>query len=495
MTENIDERISFLKSEFSEILFLKQENAQLFEKSHDKIVKLREWYNNYITENQNHLFIFGLDSFHYQGKIIDVEYDDMKRLYCSITNRIYCEYYKLYQIIVKYTEDVVKDKKVTDVVMSNNNFPKYMDLEPYKQYGVETITQIHDIIMLLFSSVKSVIDKKHDELNSHRAKNRIGINIDNFIQAFHFEIIIVEQKLSLFISYMEFFHKMSIKYLKRFTSKMTLFFGQIDHDIRMDTASKTKERRKTMMEEFKHDNIDTRLMNELTESITSSISDIDNGDSSSSDESTTPITLKNNNSRTVEPIDILEPEKINTSVAYRRGKHIDNIQTQPDINIVPITQDTQGISKRETNIEVSVASRLFSEIQENPNLDDLQSNTSETASCIENIDCNVEPVDDVAPENTEEVSALSNQNEEIIQDIIPTTQEDSSFENNENEQKNGNENERESGQENENKQESKQESEQENENKQEGEQENENEGMTLHVIENNIVIDTAGNLI
>ena len=196
----------------------------------------------------------------------------MKRLYHSITNRMYCEYYKLYQIIVKYTEQVVKDKKVTDVVNSNSNFPKYHDLEPYKQYGTETITQIHDVIMLLFSNVKNVLDKKHEELNVHRAKNKIGINIDNFIQAFHFEIMIMEQKLMLFISYMEFFHKMNIKYLKRFTSKMNLFSSQIDHDIRIDSNSKTKERRKSMMEEFKHDNINAGLINELAESIASTSS-------------------------------------------------------------------------------------------------------------------------------------------------------------------------------------------------------------------------------
>ena len=243
MSDQIGNRIALLKTEYSEILFLKQENSQLFDKSKDKIRKLQEWYNNYIDENNNHLFIFGLDAFHYQGKIIDVEYDDMKRLYHSITNRIYCEYYKLYQIIVKYIEEVVQDKKVIDVVNSNSNFPKYHDLEPYKQYGTETITQLHDVIMLLFASVKNVIDKKHEELNIHRAKNKIGINIDNFIQAFHFEIMIMEQKLMLFISYMEFFHKMNIKYLKRFTGKMNRFSSQIEHDIRIDSTTKTKERR------------------------------------------------------------------------------------------------------------------------------------------------------------------------------------------------------------------------------------------------------------
>ena len=269
MSDTIGSRIIALKNEFADILFLKQETSQLFEKSKDKIKKLQEWYNNYIDENHNHLFIFGLDSFHYQGKIIDVEYDDMTRLYSSITNRIYCEYYKLYQIIVQYTEQVVKDKKVEDVVKSNNHFPKYQDLEPYKQYGTETITQLHDVIMLLFTSVKNVIDKKHEELDVHRLKNKIGINIDNFIQAFHFEIMIMEQKLMLFISYMEFFHKMNLKYLKRFTGKMDLFSSQIDHDIRIDSHTKTKERRKTMIEGLKQDNINAELINELAESIAS----------------------------------------------------------------------------------------------------------------------------------------------------------------------------------------------------------------------------------
>ena len=325
MSDNIGDRITALKNEFSEILFLKQENSHLFEKCKDKIQKLQEWYNKYIHENHNHLFIFGLDSFHYQGKIIDVEYDDMKRLYHSITNRMYCEYYKLYQIIVKYTEQVVKDKKVTDVVNSNSNFPKYHDLEPYKQYGTETITQIHDVIMLLFSNVKNVLDKKHEELNVHRAKNKIGINIDNFIQAFHFEIMIMEQKLMLFISYMEFFHKMNIKYLKRFTSKMNLFSSQIDHDIRIDSNSKTKERRKTMMEEFKHDNINAGLLNDLADSIASTSSEGD-----LSDQEANAIIL---NEQLPEPPTIIKTDLKNEKETLENTQDDDTVGEETDLNI------------------------------------------------------------------------------------------------------------------------------------------------------------------
>ena len=42
--------------------------------------------------------------------------------------------YKLHQIIIKYIRDGIDDKKILDLVNNNNTFPRYMDLEPYKQY-------------------------------------------------------------------------------------------------------------------------------------------------------------------------------------------------------------------------------------------------------------------------------------------------------------------------------------------------------------------------
>ena len=406
ISDSINERISGLKNEFSEILFLKRENSQLFEKSYDKIKKLKEWYNNYVKENHDHLFIFGLDSFHYQGKIIDTEYDDMKRLYQSITNRMYCEYYKLYQIIVEYTEKVVKDKKVSDVVASNNNFPKYMDLEPYRQYGTETISQLHDIIVLLFSSIKGVIDKKHEELDMHRAKNKIGINIDNFIQTFHFEIMIMEQKLSLFLSYMEFFHKMTMKYLKRFTSKMNLFSSQIDHDIRLEPTSKTKERRKSMMQEFQQDNIGTELMNELADSVASTTPT--DSDTSSSDESP-----KNIKKELKEPSfeDMVPVKKINTSTKNTNESEIN------------ITIKDMSLSK---NRELEQSN--FIEVSDNYSSKNKPIQLFEKITVCE--DCNHEQdccicnaVLDVVEEqnNNQEVSPLHEETVHSVDDVPPET--------------------------------------------------------------------------
>ena len=269
----IEDRLYALKTEFSNITFLIGENTQLFESLREKIIKLQAWYEDYVSSHKDNLFIFGLDCFHYQAKIIDVEYDDMKRIYSSITNRMYCEYFKLHQIIVNYVQRSVKDKNILDIVQNNNNFPMYKDLEPYKQYGMSVIMRLHDIILLLCNGIKNVIDAKEEELRLHRVKSDLGFNIDNFVQTLNFDKIVLEQKLILFISYAEFFHKLHTKYLRRFTGKMTLFSSQIDNDIRIDSGAKTKERRKSMMAEFKNDNIDAGLMRQLTDNLTSTSGD------------------------------------------------------------------------------------------------------------------------------------------------------------------------------------------------------------------------------
>ena len=110
------------------------------------------------------MYILGLDCFRYQSRIIEVEYEDMKRLYLSITNRIYCEYYKLHQILIKYMKNNISDKKILDLIQNNDNYPKYMDLEPYKEYEMDLIYQLNDVVLLFFSNLNNVLIKKYEEL-------------------------------------------------------------------------------------------------------------------------------------------------------------------------------------------------------------------------------------------------------------------------------------------------------------------------------------------
>ena len=264
----MDIRINELKINFTKILDLKNENVKTFVILEEKIIKLKDFYSEFVKNNKDNLFVFGLDSFHFQGKLIDIEYEDMLRLYSAITNRIYCEYFKLYKIIVKYILENVTEQKIIDLINVNNHYPIYKDLEPFKKYDFEIIQSIHELIVILLNSIYGFLLNKENELKIHQIKNNIGLNIDNFVNTFNFNIVIVREQLILFISYIEFFHKLHLKYLKRFTTKMQIFFGQINNDIKFeDTTKLNKHKRNSILETIADENMDDNILLELKNSI------------------------------------------------------------------------------------------------------------------------------------------------------------------------------------------------------------------------------------
>jgi hypothetical protein len=265
----MDKRINDLKIDFTRVVDLKNENVKMFDTLDIKIKNLKSIHAEFIKNNKQQLFIFGLDSFHFQGKIIDIEYDDMKRLYYAITNRIYCEYFKLYKIVLDYIiENMIDDKKMLEMVKVDNNYPTYKDLEPFKHYDFEIIQSVHEAIIGLLIAMHNYLSHKEHDLKLHQEKNAIGLNIDNFIQTFYFNNLVLREKLALFTCYMEFFHKLHIKYFKRFTTKMQLFISQINNDIKFeDSAELNKTKRISMLEHFANDNVDKDILQDLKHSV------------------------------------------------------------------------------------------------------------------------------------------------------------------------------------------------------------------------------------
>jgi hypothetical protein len=266
----MDKRINNLKIDFTKVIDLKNENVKMFETLEGKIGQLKVIYSEFIKSNKQHLFIFGLDSFHFQGKLIDIEYDDMKRLYSAITNRIYCEYFKLYKIVVDYIiENIPDDKKILDLINVNKtSYPIYKDLEPFKQYDFEIIQSVHETIITLLASIHNYFLNKEHDLKQHQLKNATGLNIDNFIHTFNYNNVVLREKLTLFVTYIEFFHRLHTKYFTRFTTKMQLFTSQILHDIKFeDSIEMHKMKRKSMMETLMSENVNTDILHDLKKSM------------------------------------------------------------------------------------------------------------------------------------------------------------------------------------------------------------------------------------
>ena len=181
----MENRISKLKTDFNNITTTRSNVKNIFDILQTKIHKLKSMYSEFINNSKTQLFVFGLDSFHFQSKLIDIEYDDMKRLFLAINNRMYCEYFKLYKIIVSYIKDTINDKKLFEFIKVNI-FPVYKDLEPEKEYKFEIIAEIHEHILTLITSIIGNLTNKENEYKIYVDKNQIGLNIDNFVNTYSF---------------------------------------------------------------------------------------------------------------------------------------------------------------------------------------------------------------------------------------------------------------------------------------------------------------------
>jgi hypothetical protein len=252
----MEQQINELKTTFHKIVGLKNDNDKKMAMLDSKTKHLKNIYNDFIRYNNEILCVFSLDSLHFQAKVIDIEYDDMKRLFSCILNRMYCEFFKLYKIITEYIKTSITDKKIKELLNIHNQYPVYKDLEPYKVYEFETIESIHAVVLELLVSLINLYLTKEDELKKYQNKNKVGFNIDNFVNTIMFNNIMLREKIHLFINYLTFFHKLQIKYLTRYTDKLELVISQLDSDIDFEEKKDSiEEEPKMVVEEYKNKNV------------------------------------------------------------------------------------------------------------------------------------------------------------------------------------------------------------------------------------------------
>ena len=264
----MDGKFNELKLTFNGIKNLREEINSIFDNLEQRVLKLKDLYKDFIDQNTTTLFIFGLDSFYFQNKLIDIELGDMKKFYDLIMNRMYCEYYKLYKIIIDYANNNMNDdQKFLDTICSKTNYPTYKDLEPYKKYEFLFISEIHDDIVQTLIAMNNYITNKKLILTSYQLRSNVGLNINNFVSSYEFELSSIESQLALFCSYVDFFHELHLKYMERFIIKIQILYGQVNHDIKFDEVSLTKKSdKKQFMNDMKNE-VDKRTMKAIRSSI------------------------------------------------------------------------------------------------------------------------------------------------------------------------------------------------------------------------------------
>ena len=221
-----------LKDEFNNIKNLRESITFLLESLSSKIYILKNIYQTLLNNNVSHSF--GLDSLHFQNKLIESEYEFIVKQFKIIDNRIYGDYYKLYKIVIKYINDNIDYKKILQLSENSKKYPVYKDLNNEIEYDFNNTEEIYKDIIQVIETLLNELLIREQELKVDDKKRKIGLNIDNLINSYHYNNILLKEQILLFIQYVKVFHKFHIKYMHRFNLKTKLFYGQINADIKLE---------------------------------------------------------------------------------------------------------------------------------------------------------------------------------------------------------------------------------------------------------------------
>jgi hypothetical protein len=227
----METKLQQIKKNFNKLKDIRLQITNLLNIIEIKIHKLKTKTKTFIDTNKNNLFTFGLDSYQFQNKLIEYEYDDMKKNYNIFNNRMYCEYYKLYKLVSSFVQESMSINKNLELLKLGNIFPVYKDLEPLKCYSFEIIEDLHKTIILLLSDINDYIEEKENELVELKKQQHSTLHIHNFLNTYEYNIISIQHKGLLYISYLEFFHIIHTKNFNRFANKMKTIDDYINIDI------------------------------------------------------------------------------------------------------------------------------------------------------------------------------------------------------------------------------------------------------------------------
>ena len=159
------------------------------------IDKLDLIYNDYLKEiNDKIVYTVSLDTFNFQTKLINTEYNNNMNILNIFLNRMYGDYYKLYKKIVEYVNtEIPRDEKI-----NNSNYPIYKDLDVSKKYSFDIIQKIFIDILSILNENNNYIIQENDNIKEIQKKQDNGLNINNFLNEKKFSLIIIEQKINLY---------------------------------------------------------------------------------------------------------------------------------------------------------------------------------------------------------------------------------------------------------------------------------------------------------
>lgn len=229
MSNTLSYNLEKLKSTFHNILLLRNDVIKIKSQINDKITQLKTIYGELSKNTTKKALLFSLDSFFFQYKLFSVELENIDRFRVLLNNRTYCDYYKLYILIVNYIKENTDDLKAN--TLEFRTFPVYKDLEPFQEYNLDDIKNIHNDIMKYINYLYECYEQNQENIQTYNKKTRIGFSISNLLNTLEHENTMLKQQMTLFINYLSFFHISQTKHLKNLLNRLKDFDNEIEDNV------------------------------------------------------------------------------------------------------------------------------------------------------------------------------------------------------------------------------------------------------------------------
>jgi hypothetical protein len=269
----MDDKLTKVKIVFNNVKEMRSEISILFDNLDGRIKKLKEMYREFVDYTKSiktadvKSFIFSLDSFYFQTSLLQKEYNYLKDYNATIINRMYGEYYKLLKLITEYVEKSLIDNKLNEV-LKNKKYPKYDDLDDAKQYPFELILQLNEDIIAVVNYLINVLKDKETDLKQYTTNQNYGLNVNNFVSTYNYEVVVLQEQINLYEKYLEFFYTVHEKLLKRLITKISVLEAQLNTDIKFEGGLLSKKKdNNTLFQDLNLSSLPKRTQKDLRKSM------------------------------------------------------------------------------------------------------------------------------------------------------------------------------------------------------------------------------------
>lgn len=250
-----------MNSNHSIISFEQIKNIRLKIKSkleyiHKTKENIKQNYLLYIKNEHNNDF-FGLDSFHFQNKLIEQEYAHVIKMYKFIDNRIYGDYYKLIIKIKSFMQlHLLPEQfdKIKELNYIQTTYPIYRDLNPYEEYDFDTIHNLHQDIIIILENATTIYNETKDKIHKYNEQIGLGMNIDNYIITNQHKNNQLITTIRLFNNYLNVYHKYHYELLYNYYEQLKLINKQINHKYEVNKSKRQSFINNNMKVSFDIDN-------------------------------------------------------------------------------------------------------------------------------------------------------------------------------------------------------------------------------------------------